>query len=147
MHICDSIWHFQSRKSSEGLSEPKFYGDWGMIFLFSSEKIITRYKRVGGGLSVMWQSACLVFKPAVIGGCAAFFGYAPVGRASGSVVAPTRDCSFWLVGWGRGFLSQWLLGMPGFGWCFSFAPGFVGLFGARGSSSSGGLLGLLSPRF
>ena len=49
---------------------------------------------------------------------------------------------FVLVGLGRGFLT---VAWPA-GWCFSFAPGFSGLFGARGSPSSGGLLGLLSPR-
>ena len=47
---------------SEGLSKPEFYDDLvykfkklieGMIFLFSSEKIITRYRRTGYNLNVM----------------------------------------------------------------------------------------------
>ena len=47
---------------SEGLSEPEFYGDLvykfkkllgSNDFLFSSEKIITRYRRIGYNLNVM----------------------------------------------------------------------------------------------
>ena len=33
-----------------------------------------------------------------------------------------------------------LLGLPGFNWCFSFAPDFSKLFGAEGSPTSGGSL-------
>ena len=50
----------------EGLSEPELYGDLVYKFkkligrndfLFSSEKIITRYRRLGYNLNVMRQSA------------------------------------------------------------------------------------------
>ena len=37
-----------------------------MIFLFNSEKIITRYRRTGYNLNVMRQSACLVFHPIMV---------------------------------------------------------------------------------
>ena len=37
-----------------------------MIFLFSLEKIITRYRRIGYNLNVMRQSACLVFNPITV---------------------------------------------------------------------------------
>ena len=60
-----------------------------MIFLFSSEKIITRYKRIGYNLNVMRQSACLVFNPIMVDNYAAFFNCTPVGRASDSMMAPT----------------------------------------------------------
>ena len=117
---------------SEGLSEPEFYGDLVYKFKkligvgdfsFQFRKIITRYGRVGCGLGVVRRSACLVFGPVAVGGCAAFFDCAPVRRASGSVVAPTWGCSFWLVGAGASCL---LLGPPGSNWCFSLAPGLVG---------------------
>ena len=83
---------------SEGLSEPEFYGDLVYKFKkligindfsFQFRKIITRYRRIGYGLNVMRRSACLVFGPVVVGGCAAFFGCAPVGRASDSMMAQT----------------------------------------------------------
>ena len=83
---------------SEGLSEPGFYGDLvckfgglmgGDDFSFRFGGVITRCGRVGCSLGVVRQSACLVFDPVAVGGCAAFFGCAPVGRASGSVLAPT----------------------------------------------------------
>ena len=60
-----------------------------MIFLFSSEKIITRYKRKGFNLNVLRQSACLVFNPIMADNYAAFFNCTPVGRASDSMMAPT----------------------------------------------------------
>ena len=63
-------------------------------------KIIMRYKRIGYGLNVMRRSACLVVGPVAVGGCAALFGCAPVGRASDSMMAPTWSFSFWLVGTG-----------------------------------------------
>ena len=60
-----------------------------MIFLFSSKKIITRYRRIGYNLNVMRQSACLVFNPIMVDNYAAFFNCTPVGQASDSTVAPT----------------------------------------------------------
>ena len=53
-----------------------------------------RCKRIGYNLNVMRQSVCLVVGPVTVGGCAALFSCAPVGRASGSVVALTAGCSF-----------------------------------------------------
>ena len=58
-----------------------------MIFLFSLEKIITRYRRIGYSLNVMQQSACLVL--IMVDGYAAFFNCTPVDRASDSMMAPT----------------------------------------------------------
>ena len=88
---------------SGGLSEPEFCGDLFYKFRrlkgindfsFQFRKIITRYRRVGYNLNVVRQSVCLFFNPIVVGSCAAFFGCTPVGRASGSVMAPTWGCSF-----------------------------------------------------
>ena len=79
------------------LSEPGFCGNLvckfgGLVgsddFSFQFGRVMARCGRVGCSLNVVRQSACLVFGPIVVGGCAAFFGCAPVGRASGSVVAP-----------------------------------------------------------
>ena len=60
-----------------------------MIFLFSSEKNITRYRRIGYNLNVMQQSACLVFNPIMVDNYATFFNCTPVDRASDSIMAPT----------------------------------------------------------
>ena len=61
----------------------------GVFFSFQFGGVITRCMRVGCGLGVVRRSACLVFGPVVVGGCAAFFGCAPVGRASDSMMVPT----------------------------------------------------------
>ena len=58
-------------------------------FSFRFGKVVTRCGRVGCGLGAVRRSACLVFGPVVVGGCAAFFGCTPVGRASDSMMAPT----------------------------------------------------------
>ena len=50
---------------------------------------MARCGRVGCGLGVVRRSACLVFGPVMVGGCAAFFICTPVGRASDSMMAPT----------------------------------------------------------
>ena len=82
----------------QGLSEPEFYGD--LVCGFKKivgradvsdqfKRIIVRYKRVGCGVDIMWWSACLVFGPVAVGGFASLFGCTPVGRVSGSLVAPT----------------------------------------------------------
>ena len=65
-----------------------------MIFLFNSEKIIMRYRRIGYNLNVMRQSACLVFNPITVDNYAAFFNFTPVGRASDSIMAPTYSYPF-----------------------------------------------------
>ena len=61
----------------------------GMIFLFNSEKIITRYRRIGYNLNVMRQSACLCFIPITVYNYAAFLNCTSMGRASDSMMAPT----------------------------------------------------------
>ena len=60
-----------------------------MIFLFNSEKIITRYRRIGYNLNVMRQSPCLVFNPIMVDNYAGFFNCTPVGLESDSMMAPT----------------------------------------------------------
>ena len=60
-----------------------------VFFLFSSEKIITRKRRIGYNLNVMRQSASLVINPIVVDNYSAFFNCTPVGRASDSKMAPT----------------------------------------------------------
>ena len=83
---------------SEGLSEPKFYGDLVYKFKkligindfsFQFRKIMTRYRRIGYNLNVMRQSACLVFNPLMVDNYTAFFNCTPVGRAPDSMIAPT----------------------------------------------------------
>ena len=80
----------------EGLSGPGFCGDLvykfgrlvgvgGFSFRFGGGGVVARCGRVGCGLSVVRRSACLVFGPVVVGGCAAFFDCTPVGRASDSM--------------------------------------------------------------
>ena len=63
-------------------------------FLFSSEKIIIRYRRIGYNLNVMQQSACLVLNPIMVDNYASFFNCMPVGRASDSMMVPTKSFSF-----------------------------------------------------
>ena len=81
-----------------GLSEPEFYGD--LVYKFKKivgradfadqfGKVVVRCRRVGCNVDVVRRSACLVFGPVAVGGFASLFGCAPVGRASGSVMAPT----------------------------------------------------------
>ena len=72
-----------------------------MIFSFQFIIIIKRYRRIGYNSNVMQQSACLVFNPIMVVIHAAFFNCTPVGRASDSMMAPTK--LFILVSWG--FLS------------------------------------------
>ena len=60
-----------------------------MIFRFSSEKIITRYRRIGCNLNVMRQFAYLVFNPIMVDNYAVFFNCTTVGPASDSMMAPT----------------------------------------------------------
>ena len=73
----------------EGLSEREFYGDLVYKFKKLIRKIITRYRRICYNLSVMRQSACLVFNPIMVDNYAAFFNCTPVGQASDSMMAPT----------------------------------------------------------
>ena len=115
-----------------------------MIFLFSSEKNITRYRRIGYNLNVMRQSACLVFNPIMVD-IAAFFNCTPVGRAGVRLYDGPDIKLFILVCWGRSFLFvAWPTGVQ---LGFFFCCGVSKLFGAQGSPWSGSLLNLLNPRF
>ena len=96
-----------------GWPEPEFCGDLVCRFKkivgmagFSGRfgGVVVRYRRIGCDIGVVRRSACLVFGPVAVGGFASLFGCAPVGRASGSVVAPAWGCLFWLV-WAGAFLS------------------------------------------
>ena len=84
----------------EGFSVPEFYGDLVYKFKkligrndfsFQFRKIITRYRRTGYNLNVMRHSACLVFNQIMVDGYAAFFNCTPVGRASHSMMTPTKS--------------------------------------------------------
>ena len=60
----------------------------GIFFLFSLEKIIIRYKRIG------YNSLCdslhvSFFNPIIVDNYAAFFNYTSVGRVSDSLVVST----------------------------------------------------------
>ena len=50
---------------------------------------LIRHNRIGCGLNVMRQSACLVINPIKVDTFAAFFNYTPVNRAADSMMAPT----------------------------------------------------------
>ena len=56
------------------------------LFLFNSEKISTRCRRIDYYLNVVWQSLCLVFNQIMADNHAAFFNCTPVGRASHSMM-------------------------------------------------------------
>ena len=82
----------------QGLSEPEFYGDLvykfkkivgGADFSGRFGGVVVRYRRVGCGMGMVRQSACLVFGPFAVGGFASLFNCTPVGRASDSMMAPT----------------------------------------------------------
>ena len=51
--------------------------------------VVVRYRRVGCGMDIMRQSACLVFNPVTVNNFASLFNCTPVGRASDSMMAPT----------------------------------------------------------
>ena len=72
-------------------------------------KIISHYKRVGCGVNVLQQTACLVVNPITVGGFAFLFDCAPVGRTSGSVRVPTWGLVCW---WDGGGLVLWLFVGP-----------------------------------
>ena len=77
----------------QGLSEPEFYGvlvyelkkkkkknEGRADFSDQVRKIIVRYKHIGYNVNIMWQSACLVFKPIMVNNFASLFNCTPVGR-------------------------------------------------------------------
>ena len=60
-------------------------------FSFLSRKIITHYRRIGYNLNVMQQSARLASNPIMVDNYAASFNCTLVGRASDSMMAPTKQ--------------------------------------------------------
>ena len=52
-------------------------------------EVVVRCKRVGCGMGVVRQSACLVFDPVTVDNFASCFNCTPVGRESDSMMAPT----------------------------------------------------------
>ena len=72
-------------------------------FSVKFRKIIIRHKHIGYNINVMRQSACLVFNQITFDNYASFFKCTPAGRASDSMMAPTKLLIF--VDWDRGFMS------------------------------------------
>ena len=81
-----------------GLSGPGFCG--GLVYKlgrivgsdgFSAQfvGVVSHYKKIGCGINVLRQTACLVVGPVAVGGFAFLFNCTPVGRTSGTVVVPT----------------------------------------------------------
>ena len=88
-----------------------------MTFHSNSEKIITRYRRIGYNLNFMRQSACLVFNP-ITTMLPSLIARRWVGLYDGPDIK-----LFILVGWGRSFLSvAWPTGVQ---LVFFFAPELV----------------------
>ena len=80
----------------QGISEPEYYGDLVYRFRkivgksnFSEQfrKLINRYKRIGYGLDIMRQTACLVVNPIIVDVYASLFNYTTAVRASDSITA------------------------------------------------------------
>ena len=82
----------------QGLSGPGFCG--GLVCRlggivgsnnFSAQfiKIISHYKKIGCGINVLQQTACLVVDPITVGNFAFLFSCTPVGRTSDSMMVPT----------------------------------------------------------
>ena len=80
----------------QGICNPEFYGDLVYKFkkiignpIFSNlfKRILNRFKRAGYSLNIMWQTACLVFYPIMVEGCAALFSCTEVIQASDSITA------------------------------------------------------------
>ena len=80
----------------QGISEPEFYGD--LVYRFRKivgksnvseqfRKLINRYKRIGYGLGIMRQTACLVINPIIGDGCASLFNCTAAVQASDSMTA------------------------------------------------------------
>ena len=90
------------------MSEPVFCGD--LVYKFKRivgkpgfgdrfRGIVKRYTRVGYGLDVVRQSACLVLDPITVCGYGFLFGCRMVGRALGSVMALAWGFGRWVVAW------------------------------------------------
>ena len=57
-------------------------------------KIVICYKRIGYNINIMRQSACLLVNPITVNNSASLFNCTPVGRASDSMMAPTKSYLF-----------------------------------------------------
>ena len=82
----------------QGLLEPKLYGD--LVYKlkksvgsnnFSEQliKIISHYKKIGYGINVLQQTACLVVNPITVGNVAFLFNCTRSGLTSDSMTVPT----------------------------------------------------------
>ena len=101
LDLYDLISGFQVGLGSllrRGLSGPGFCG--GLVYKlgrivgsdgFSAQfvGVVSHYKKIGCGINVLRQTACLVVGPVAVGGFAFLFNCTPVGRTSGTVVVPT----------------------------------------------------------
>ena len=110
-------------------------------------KVVVCCGRVGYNINIMRQSACLVFSPIAVNDFASLFDCAPLGRASGSVVAPAWDYLFWLVWAGAFFSVAWPAGVRLLVFVCSSVPvvlfGAPGIFGCRSRHVSVESLSLL----
>ena len=79
-----------------GICNPEFYGD--LVYKFKKiignpnfsnllKRIVNCFKRAGYSLDIMWQTACLVFKPIMVECYAALFSCTAVVQASDSMTA------------------------------------------------------------
>ena len=75
---------------------PEFYGD--LVYKFKKiignpnfsnllKHIVNRFKRAGYSLDILRQTACLVFNPIMVEGCAALFSCTAVVQASDPMTA------------------------------------------------------------
>ena len=80
----------------QGICNPEFYGD--LVYKFKKiignpkisnllKRIVNRFKRAGYSLDIMRQTACQVFNPIMVEGCAALFSCTAVVHASDSMTA------------------------------------------------------------
>ena len=80
----------------QGICNPEFYGDLVSKFKkiignpnFSNrfKRVVNRFKRAGYTLDILRQTACLVFSPIMVEGCAALFSCTAMVQASDSMTA------------------------------------------------------------
>ena len=90
-------YHVSLKKlMQQGICNPEFYGD--LVYKFKKivgnpnfsnilKRIVNRFKRTGYSLDIIRQTACLVFNPIMVEGCAALFSYTAAVQASDSMMA------------------------------------------------------------
>ena len=80
----------------QGICNPEFYGD--LVYKFKKitgnsnfsdlfKRIVSRFRRAGYTLDIMWQTACLFFNPIMVEGYAALLSCTAVVQASYSMTA------------------------------------------------------------